>query len=255
MIRSAAVLSLLLSFACGKGPDQVDASLFDTGADTGTATVTMDASQVDSSLQKDADPIDGDVLDGEVGDAEVGDGEVSDGDLADAEPIDSEPMDAGTDTGVDGGGNDAGDGGPIQLTEDFTDPVNEVFTCPDATQVLPGANVENGTQCLGIDGSGCPEARGLPGPGSIECSDPNHNPFIGTGQCVSDFFACFDPMGACSNDGAGTFTWANGARQFIEVDVNGRLVRSEFYSSSGLLPCVVSMPNVPGGTVVIYSRQ
>ena len=271
MTRILAVLPLLLLFACKSGPDEVDASLFDTGflpekdagedagfADTGTTAIdaAIDGAVNDGAID-DGAVNDGAITDGEALDGEIGDGAITDGEPGDGEPIDGDLMDGNVDpdaTPIDPDGG-AIDTGPQQLVEDFTDPVNEVFTCPDTTAITPGLAVENGTQCLGIDGSGCPDERGLPGPGSTECTDPAQNPFIGGGQCVGDFFSCFDPMGTCTNDGAGTFTWANGAMQTIMVDLMGRLVRSEFTPAGAAAPCIVGLPETAGGTRVIYTQQ
>jgi hypothetical protein len=231
---------------------------FDLEKDAGGDPDASDSGTTDIGTIADVGPRDG-AMDAQPTDADAGDVGPQDGDQPDGDPLDGDQFDGdqvdADDGGVDQDGGDTGvDTGPVELTEDFTDPDNEVFTCPDNTQVLPGLAVENGTQCLGIDGSGCPDARGLPGPGSVECADPAQNPFIGTGQCVADFFACFDPMGTCTNNN-GTFTWGNGAVQNIMVDGMGRLIRSEFIPSTSTVPCIVGLPEVAGGTRVIYTQQ
>jgi hypothetical protein len=262
MTKAIAVFALIFAFACEEGPAEVDATIVDVGPDLekdagGDPTdAGIDGGMTDTgTVGADAGPLDGEVEDAGQNDGEVADAADAaeqDGDLADADPSDGDLLDGDLPDGDADGGEDAG---PIALSEDFSDPVNEIFTCPDGTMVLPGLNVENGTQCLGIDGSGCPDERGLPGPGAVECSDPNHNPFIGAGQCVSDFFGCFDAAGTCTNDGAGTFTWGSGAMQVIEVDGTGRLIRSRFIPSTSTVPCIVGLPEMQGGTRVIYTQQ
>jgi len=262
MKRALVSVALLFAVGCKDGPEEVDPMLLDTGIDlekdSGTDPFDAgDSGTTDTGTTSDGGP--GDAMDaqpdGDVVDGDLPDGDQPDGDQPDGDGLDGDQPDGDQDAEVDPDGGDAGvDTGPVQLTEDFTDPVNEIFTCPDTTQVLPGLAVENGTQCLGIDGSGCPDVRGLPGPGSAECADPAQNPFIGTGQCVADFFACFDPMGTCANNN-GTFTWGNGAVQNIMVDGTGRLIRSEFIPSTSTVPCIVGLPEVAGGTRVIYTQQ
>lgn len=242
--RYAIPLSIILH-ACTSGPEEVDVTLLDAGP---AGDASADGGPFDSGPPRDAGR-----------DAAVTDSGTT---APDAGDLDAGPVDSGT-TAIDAGGLDGGepdgglppDSGPTQLIEDFTDPADEVFTCPNGTDVLPGDQVENGTQCLGIDGSGCPAERGLPGPDDAACSDPAENPFIGPGQCVSDFFACFDPSGACSNDGMGTFTWANGAVQEIQVNANGALIQSAFYPSTSTVPCVIAVPETMGGTRVVYTLR
>lgn len=244
-----------LLYACSSGPEEVDVTFLDAGPTTADAS---DGGRVDSGTTAvDAGDLDGGpdggVVDSGTTASDAGD---LDGGIVDTGTT---TLDGGpTDGGPDDGGPDGGapfDSGPIELVEDFTDPANEIFTCPGGTDVLPGLQVENGTQCLGIDGSGCPAERGLPGPDDVACSDPAHNPFVGAGQCISDFFACFDPSGTCSNDGMGTFTWGNGATQVIQVDANGALIQSAFYPSTSTVPCVLAVPETMGGTRVIYTLQ
>ncbi len=256
-IQWSALMPILFLCACTSGPAEVDASVVDAGTietDAGPQAEDSGLGPKDAALTDtgtgttaaDAGPDGGDAGDQ---DAAAGDGDLVDGDLTDGAIL-ADGGDAGPD--LDGGGIDVG---PVDLVEDFTDPEDEIFTCPDTTAVTPGFDVENGTQCLGIDGSGCPEERGLPGPGSAECSNPAQNPFIGAGQCVTDFFACFDPMGGCTSDGLGTYSWGNGAVQIIQLAGDGSLIRSEFYPSTSTVPCVVGLPETPGGSRVVYTLE
>ncbi len=211
------------------GPDQ------DTGVDDAGPDLGIDAGPIDQG------PFDGGV---DLGLPDLGIPDIG--------------LDLGLDVGIpdigipDVGIPDVGVG--AVLIEDFTNFNNEIFTCPDGTQIQTGALIEQGTQCLGIDGFSCPAPRMLAGPGDAMCVDPLYNPFVGAGQCVSDFFSCFNPTGTCT-DNAGTFSWQSGAQQIISFDMNGGLIESRFIPAGATQPCIIGTPETPGATRIRYVRQ
>ena len=249
-----------------------------SGIDGGRADVDPSDADPSDVAPSDADPSDverPDVVstDGPIGDAGMLDAPSMDTDPRDSDGMDADPApDALGDSGLDAGfidampgvdadagfmdaqprpdGGDAAIGDTGVLLENFA---TGEFTCPDGTLVATGTIAEQGAQCLGVSGFFCPDEVGLDGPGSAICVDPGANPFAGGGQCVTTFFGCFNPAGACTNDGNGTFTWGNGARQVIMVDVMGRLIESRFFSSGGgATPCIIGRP---GGSGAIYVPQ
>ncbi|MCA9549703.1 MAG: hypothetical protein KC933_06685 [Myxococcales bacterium] len=105
---------------------------------------------------------------------------------------------------------------------------NLVFRCPGGEELtLPTYNLPNptlggqATACLGISNGTCPSTEGSGGvtAGDTQCLAPSFNPLLGT--CVEDFFACFQPRGACQASSEGVARWDNGYR-----------VESELYSQN-----------------------
>ncbi len=146
--------------------------------------------------------------------------------------------------------------GPGVLIEDDSDLSAIKITCPNGTTIVTGPPEIHGQsmQCLGIEPESCPETAMLPGPGSAKCADPSYDKFIGAGQCVSDFFACYAPSGGCKASDAQHFAWGNGAHLTVTM-TGSELAEIDYYPAASGPPCIVAKPSAPGTPVYRFVRQ
>ena len=242
------------------GPDVGD------GADGGDAMIGPDGGDGADGGDAMVGPDVGDGADG--GDAMVGPdvGDGADGGDAmvgldrDAPAEGGVPdVDAGlVDTGVipDQGVLTDGGAAPMVLIENFGDPANTTFTCPNGTVVNTGTAVVSSIHCVGFSSSRCPAQDSLPGPGAPECLDPMRNRFIGVGQCVTDFFSCFGAGGTCTPSSMNrVFTWGSGSVQNSSFSPGGQLIEARYRGPGATSDCVVAQPGPAGSNTVVYTRQ
>ncbi|MEQ8273920.1 MAG: hypothetical protein RMA76_06960 [Deltaproteobacteria bacterium] len=86
---------------------------------------------------------------------------------------------------------------------------NDTFRYEMGGSSVVGEEYQRSLTCMGLT-TRCPNlSMGEFEPGSPECEEAVNNVFLGT--CVEDFFAAFDPAGACTFED-GVTSWANGAR-------------------------------------------
>lgn len=123
------------------------------------------------------------------------------------------------------------------------------FICGDASEHTYNDSTDRNfiRGCLGLQCG--PEA-----PDSAACKDGSMNRALGS--CVSDFFACFAPAGACTAGPSGTATFANGAKIIItqgELDNGGSSLA--LVPAGATEPCVAQVRSENSGGGIYWARE
>jgi hypothetical protein len=111
------------------------------------------------------------------------------------------------------------------------------FRCADGTKIVLGDATQRETArgCLGLE---C----GSTTPGSATCTDPAMNRVHES--CVTEFFSCFDPSGACTTGSGtpGTLSFDNGAKIAVpEGAMADGSIDLALFAAGSDTPCITSI--------------